>query len=170
MTRRVLILASGTSLAIAALWVWQVASTAAQEEKKPIIYVKHLEQPTRYPPLARQVQVQGTVVVKLKIATDGTVQSAEALTRDQDPEASAHPLLKDEALKLVKKWTFGCVYCSPTAPYEKTIKFIYRLEGEGISYDDTRVVMDLPDEITITVSPILCDHCPRKKTSHGGTT
>lgn len=170
MTRRALILASGASLAIAALWVWQVASTAAQEEKKPIIYVKHLEQPTRYPPLARQVQFQGTVVVKLKIATDGTVQSAEALTRDQDPEANGHPFLRDETLKVVKAWTFGCAYCSPSVPYEKTIKFVYRLEGEGISYDDTRVVMDLPDQITITVSPALCDHCARKKTSSGGTT
>lgn len=139
-----------------------------QAENKPIIYVKHLEQPVRYPPLARQTQVQGTVVVKLKVAADGTVQSAEALTREQDSEASGHPLLRDETLTVVKAWTFGCACCSPTAPYEKTIKFIYRLEGEAISYDNTTVVMDLPDQITITVSPKECDHCPRKKTSHGG--
>ena len=146
-----------------------LSASLPQGENQPTIYVRHLEQPVRYPPLARQVQVQGTVVVKLKIAMDGTVQSAEALTRDQDPEANGHPLLRDETLKLVKKWTFGCVYCSPIAPYEKTIKFIYRLEGEGIPYDNTTVVMDLPDQITITVSPSECDHCPRKKTSHGGT-
>jgi TonB family protein len=147
-----------------------LSASLQQAENQPIIYVRHLEQPVRYPPLARQVQFQGTVVVKLKIAPDGTVQSAEALTRDQDPEANGHPLLRDETLKVVKAWTFGCVYCSTNATYEKTIKFVYRLEGEAISYDDTKVVMDLPDQITITVSPALCDHCPRKKTSSGGTT
>lgn len=145
-------------------------ATAAQDEKHPIIYVKHLEPPLHYPPLARQVQFQGTVIVKLMIATDGTVQSAESLTQEQNPEAKAHTLLRDETLKTVRKWTFGCAYCSQNAAYEKTIKFVYRLQGEGISYDDTTVVMDLPDQITITVSPALCDHCPRKKTPSGGTT
>jgi hypothetical protein len=141
----------------------------AQEAKQPIIYVKHLEPPMRYPPLARQVQFQGTIIVKLAIAADGSVLSAEPLTRDQDPEANGHPLLRDETLKLVKNWTFGCAYCSPNAPYEKKLRFVYRLEGEAISYDDTSVTMDLPDQITITASPVECDHCPRKKPSHGGT-
>ena len=142
----------------------------AQQTQAPVIYVKHLESPVRYPPLARQVQFQGTVIVKFTIATDGTVRLAEALTQEQNPEANAQNLLRDETLKAVRKWTFGCVNCSTNATYEKTIKFVYRLEGEGISYDDTKVVMDLPDQITITVSPLLCDHCPRKKTSSGGTT
>jgi len=134
-----------------------------QEEKQPVIYVKHLEPPVRYPQLARQVQFQGTAIVKLTIAVDGTVLAAKFLTHDQDPQATAHPLLIEDAEKLVKKWTFGCAYCSSTTPYEKAIKFTYRLEGEGISYDDTRVAMDLPDEVTITASPRECDHCPRKK-------
>lgn len=138
-----------------------------QGEKQLIIYVKHLEPPLRYPPLARQVQFQGTVIVKLTIAADGTVGSAEALTPDQNPDANAHPLLRDETLKLVKKWTFGCANCSPGVPYDKTIKFIYRLEGEEISYDDSKVVMDLPDRVTITVSPRKCPDCPEKKPSNG---
>jgi hypothetical protein len=140
-----------------------------QEEKQAIVYVKHLEPPLHYPALARQVQIQGTVIVKLTIAADGTVLAAESQTRNQDPQANAHPLLRDDTEKLVKKWTYGCAYCSSPVPYEKTIKFIYRLEGERISYDDTRVVMDLPHEVTITASPRECDHCPRKKSSHGGT-
>jgi len=126
-----------------------------QEEKQPIFYVKHMEPPLHYPPLARQVQIQGTVIVKLTIAANGTVIATES--------PDAHPLLKDDTEKLLKKWTFGCAYCSSAAPYEKTIKFIYRLNGEGISYDDSRVVMELPDEITITASPRECDHCPPKK-------
>ncbi len=139
-----------------------------QEEKQVIVYVKHWEPPLHYPPLARQAQIQGTVIVKLTITADGTVLAAESQTRDQDPQANAHPLLKDDTEKLVKKWTYGCAYCSSAVPYEKRIKFIYRLEDEGISYDDTRVVMDLPHEVTITASPRECDHCPRKKSSHGG--
>src|SRR5260370_739922 len=140
-----------------------VASTAAQDEKQRFVYVKHLEPPLHYPPLARQVQFQGTVVIKLTIGADGNVLAAKSLPRDEDPQASAHPLLTGETEKLLKKWTFGCTICSPGAPYEKKIKFIYRLEGEPNFYDDTRVSMDLPDEVIVTVSPIQCDHCPTKK-------
>jgi hypothetical protein len=132
-----------------------------QGDKPPVFYVKHMEPPLHYPPLARQVQIQGTVIVKLTIAADGTVLAVES--------PDAHPLLKDDTEKLLKKWTFGCAYCSSPAPSEKTIKFIYRLEGEGISYDDSRVVMDLPDVVIITASPRECDHCPRKKSSPGRT-
>jgi hypothetical protein len=81
----------------------------------------------------------------------------------QDGQKPAHPLLRDETEKLVRKWTFVCVHCPPNVPFEKTMKFIYRLEGEGITYDDSRVVMELPDEVTITASPRDCDHCPPKK-------
>jgi TonB family protein len=140
-----------------------------QGEKQAIVYVKHLEPPLHYPALGRQAQIQGTVMVKLTIAADGTVLAAEALTRDQDSQSNAHPLLREETEKFVKKWTFGCAYCSPNVPYEKTMRFVYRLEGEGVSYDDTRVVMELPDQVTITASPRECDHCPPKKSSHGET-
>ena len=134
-----------------------------QEEKQAVVYVKHLEPPAHYPPLARLTRMQGTVVVKLTIGADGAVLAAESLTRDQDPRAAALPPLRAETEKLVKRWTFGCAYCSPNLPYEKTIKFVYRLEGEEASHDDTRVVMELPDEVTISASPPECDHCPRKK-------
>src|SRR5207237_1264402 len=116
---------------------------------------------TSLPPLARQVQIQGTVIVKLTIATDGTVLAAES--------PDAHPLLKDDTEKLLKKWTCGCAFCSSATPYEKTIKSVYRLAGEEISYDDTRVVMDLPQEVLITASPRERDHCLPKKSSPRGT-
>jgi hypothetical protein len=133
---------------------------AAQQPNSPVIYVKHLE-PPHYPALGRHAQIQGTVIVKLTIGADGVVLSTESLA--QDGEKLAHLLLREETEKLVKKWTFGCVNCSPNVPFEKTMKFIYRLEGEGIPYDDSRVVMELPDEVTITASPRECDHCPPKK-------
>ena len=133
----------------------------AQEEKQPIVYVKHLEPPLRYPPAARAAQLHGTIVVKLTISADGTVLGT--VSSPGDTQMAGYPLLRDETERLLKRWTFACANCSSTASYEKTIRFTYRLEGEGISYDDTRVVMDLPDQVTITASPRECDHCSPKK-------
>jgi hypothetical protein len=133
----------------------------SQEEKQPIVYVKHLEPPLHYPPIARGARLHGTFFVKLTIAADGAVIAIQS--SPSDAQTVGYPLLRDETEKLVRKWTFGCANCSPNTPYEKTIKFTYRLEGEGVSYDDTRVVMELPDEVTITVSPPECDRCPPKK-------
>jgi TonB-like protein len=132
----------------------------AQEDRR-IIYVKHLEPPLHYPLVARATQVQGTVIMTLTIAPNGTVLSTESVPGDL--RAIGHPLLRDETEQLVKKWTFGCVNCVAGASYQCAIKFVYRFEGEGISYDDTKVVMDLPEEVTITASPRECDHCPPKK-------
>jgi Gram-negative bacterial TonB protein C-terminal len=124
-----------------------------QEEKKPLVYVRHLEPPLHYPGLARQAQLQGTVLIKVTIGADGNVLTAKSLTHDEDSRASAHPLLRDETEKLVKKWTFGCVNCSSDVPYETINRFTYQLTGEGILYDDTRVSMNLPDEVIITALP-----------------
>ena len=146
------------SIMVASLLIFLVG--LPQEEKQPVFYIKHLEAPLHYPPLARQVQIQGTVIVKLTIATDGKVLAAES--------PDAHPLLKYDTEKLPRKWALGCAFCSSATPYEKTIKFVYHLEGEGISYDDTRVVMDLPQEVLITASPGECDRLP-KNHPMGGT-
>jgi TonB-like protein len=148
-------------LSILAVPVLFLLAGLPQEEKQPIVYVKHLEPPLHYPPLARTAQLHGAVIVKLKIAADGAVIATES--SPGDAQTVGYLFLRDETEKLVKKWTFGCANCSSDTPYEKTIKFTYRLEGEGILYDNTRVSMDLPDEVTITASPVQCDHCPPKK-------
>ena len=130
-----------------------------QQEKQPVVYVKHLEPPLHYPAVARAARLHGTIVVKLTIGTDGAVLEAES--SPEDSTVVEFPLLRDETEKLLKKWTFACAFCSANAPYVQTMRFRYVLEGDGISYDNTRVVMQLPDEVTITVSPQECDHCPR---------
>jgi TonB family protein len=132
-----------------------------QEERQPIVYVKHLEPPLHYPYVARAAQLQGTVIVKLTLAADGAVLGIES--SPEDPLMVGYPLLRAETEKLVKKWTFGCANCSRNVPFEQTIRFTYQLQGEASSYNDTRVVMDLPDQVTITASPPQCDHCPPKK-------
>jgi hypothetical protein len=149
------------TLGVSALPLIFLLAVPPQCENQPIIYLKHLEPPLHYPALGRQAQIQGTVIVELTTRADGAVLATESLA--PEGQKLAHPLLRDEAEKLVKMWTFGCTNCPPNVPFEKTIKFIYRLEGEGVSYDDSRVVMELPDEVTITASPRECDHGPRKK-------
>jgi Gram-negative bacterial TonB protein C-terminal len=105
--------------------------------------------------------MQGTVVAKLRIAADGTV--AEAVIEAEDPLLTAHPILQSETQQLVRKWTFECQSCAPGVAFEHVIKFNYRLEGEDAQYDDTRVALELPDEVTIVARPPVCDHCPTPK-------
>ncbi len=103
-----------------------ITSTASQDEKHPIIYVNHLE-PPYYPPLARQTRVHGTVAMKLKIGVDGRVLGIES--EPMDTPKAAFAMLKDHAEKSIKTWTFGCVGCSPDAPFEHIIKFAYVLDN-----------------------------------------
>jgi hypothetical protein len=137
--------------------------SVAQAALDPLIFVKHVEPPLHYPRLARITQIQGVAIIRIFIGSDGTVTKTKPLTREEDPQATGHPLLIEEAEKLVKKWTFGCANCEPGKPYEHTIKFTWLLKGDGILYDDTVVSMDLPNEVTITASPVQCDHCPLPK-------
>ena len=135
------------------------------QEKHPIIYVRHLEPPRGYPPLARQTRLSGTIMIRLTIAADGTVLSTESSPGDGDTRG--FPILRGDAEKLVKRWTFGCVGCPSNSPFEHTIKFKYRLDNEDV-LPDNWITMDLPDEVTITASPPVCDHCPSPKSSKKG--
>jgi TonB family protein len=51
-----------------------------------------------YPPLAKQARIQGTVVLKVKIGTDGSVLDTQVV--------SGHPLLVPAAMDAVKQWVF----------------------------------------------------------------
>jgi hypothetical protein len=105
--------------------------------------------------------LQGTVLAKLRIAADGSV--AEAVVEAEDPLLIAHPILQSEAEQLVRKWTFECQSCAPGVAFEHVIKFDYRLEGEDAENDDTRVTLELPDEVIVVARPPICDHCPTPK-------
>ncbi len=140
----------------------QTAATAAQGEKQRLIYVKHLE-PPYYPPLARQTRVHGTVVMKVKIGTDGRVHGIES--ESMDTPKAAFAMLKDHAEKNIKTWTFGCVGCSPDAPFEHIIKFEYVLDN-NLPESTSNVAMDLPDEVKMSTGPIFIN--PSGKTSKKG--
>lgn len=133
----------------------------SQEKTQPLVYVKHMEPPLRYPPVARAAQLQGTIVVKLRIGENGEILAIE--TRPADGQVLGYQFLKHETEKFVKNWTFGCLNCSPDVPYEHSLKFTYLLDGEASSQDSTKVIMDLPNQVTISARPPVCDHCPPKK-------
>jgi len=103
------------------------------------------------------------VIAKLRLATDGSV--AEVVVAAEDPLLTAHPILQSETQQLLRKWRFECLSCAPGVAFEHVIKFNYRLEGEDAQFDDTKVMLELPDEVTIVARPPVCDHCttPKKK-------
>jgi Gram-negative bacterial TonB protein C-terminal len=137
----------------------------AKPQNPARVCVRHVSVPAHYPVLARQARLQGLVVAKLRIAADGSV--AAAVVGAEDSVLTAHPLLQSETQQLVRTWTFECQSCAPDVPFEHVIKFNYRLDGEDAQYDDTRVTLELPDEVTIVARPPVCDHCPTpKKKNH----
>ena len=140
-------------------------SVDAQTKKDPLIYIMHMEPPMKYPALARQAQLQGTVMLRLTISRDGKVLHAKASS--DDFLLNQHPLLQSTSAELVKKWTFGCFNCSVDDTYEHVLKFVYKLNGEPTRFNDTTVVMELPNEVTVTANPPLCDHCPTPLKSKG---
>jgi outer membrane biosynthesis protein TonB len=126
------------------------ASVATQDEKRRIIYVRHLEPPLRYPPLARATRLTGTIVIKLEIAADGAVESTESAPGDKN--TSGFDILRGDAETIVKRWTFGCVGCPANVSFEHAIRFNYKLDDELASPD--RVVMNLPDDVTVSTAPV----------------
>lgn len=134
------------------------AAVRGQSETQPQVYVRHLEA-VRYPPLAAQMSLQGTVKLKLTISADGKVIDVVSLS--DDPTVKANAFLERESAAVIKKWTFGCSNCAAGATYEHVMTFAYKIEGMaryGGAINEP--VMDLPDQITLTASPIICDHCP----------
>ena len=129
----------------------------AQAQERPLIYVRHLEQ-LSYPPLAAAARIQGTVKLKLTIASDGKVEYWELLGNDVTPRT--HPLLENASIAFAQTWIFGCFNCAAGASYTQVVTFTYRLEESARSYPTSTVVMNLPDEVTLTAPPMPCDHCP----------
>jgi TonB family protein len=115
----------------------------------------HVESPP-YPPLARQVVVQGKVLVSGVVDRQGNVISAEATT--------GHPLLKEVSVANLRKWKFR-----PNSVDDSRIEvtYVFALEdtapslGEDVSYD-------LPNHIRIRSSPPppISDPAPILKKKH----
>ena len=119
-------------------------------QDKPVIVIKHME-PFGYPWLARQSRLQGSISIRLKISSTGSVVDAEASTADA--LLKEHPLLQNETVKQVRKWAFGCLNCASKDYYDHTLTFVYRLEGEETQKSKSHFTIDPPDRVTITANP-----------------
>ena len=149
-------------LSLIVIFLAFLAVSLPQAEKQPIIYVKHLEPPLRYPPLARQTRLSGTIVMKLTIGADGAILAIESSPGDS--RTQGFKILRDDAEKVVKTWTFGCVGCAAESSFEHTLRFHYSMDNEDV-VQDNRVIMNLPDELTIYTTGVVIDHGPETKIS-----
>jgi len=71
-----------------------------------------------YPEEARLLGIEGTVMVKLTINPDGTIQEARPL------EPRTHPLLEQAALSQIKGWKFS----ASSSSYSITVPIKFELE------------------------------------------
>ncbi|MGA9472689.1 MAG: energy transducer TonB [Terriglobales bacterium] len=115
------------------------------------VTLKHIEFRQGYSRLARSAQLQGKVVVHLKISSSGTVSTAEPETSEQN--LVEHPLLQEEASNIARKCTFQCLDCTRNGDYSYTLIFVYRLEGQKSKFDESKISFDFPSTITITAHP-----------------
>jgi protein TonB len=68
-----------------------------------------------YPPLARQVRIQGTVRLQAVIAKDGTIQNLQLST--------GHPLLVPSAMEAVRQWRY-----SPTTLNGEVVEVLTQID------------------------------------------
>jgi hypothetical protein len=117
-----------------------------------VVYAKHIE-PPHYPPLAWQTRIAGTIEMKLEIAADGHVLSVESPPPRPGPAQKVFQLLRESAEQNIKTWTFGCAGCPPNASFDQTIRFNY-VQDMTLPERASRIVLDLPDQVTISAGPM----------------
>jgi TonB family protein len=91
---------------LAALFVFSISVSAFAQDvtgaaPQHVVLTK-LFQPV-YPPLAKQTQITGDVVLALEVRSNGSLESAEAV--------SGHPLLKQAAVDSARRSQFECKDC-----------------------------------------------------------
>jgi len=78
---------------------------AQQTAQKPVTstpptLARDKQEPPRYPPLARRRGWEGTAIVRVRVASDGSVRAAEL------HKSSGYETLDREALRAAKRWRF----------------------------------------------------------------
>jgi TonB family protein len=101
------------------------SSAFAQSLPTAKVIVVKLSVP-KYPPLALQARIQGTVELNVEVRPDGSIESTHLV--------SGHPILKTAAVESAQKTKFECKECpEPITPY----RMIYKFElGEALSCED----------------------------------
>lgn len=120
-------------------------------EDSPQASVKSMDVP-RYPPLAYQARIPGTVELKVVVNPDGQVASSTV--------TSGPTLLQGATTDNVKTWHF-----TPSAngkSLELVVRYEYKIEGNEIAYlqpDKQRfqVKLELPMKVEVSAPPMKID-------------
>jgi TonB family protein len=99
----------------------------------------------RYPPLARQTRIMGTVVAKFVVTKDGTVKSVDII--------QGNPLLKQAVVDAIGKWKFEEL---PGGETELTITCDFEV-SEYFNFHRPDVIITQPMHLTILVPGIMVD-------------
>ncbi len=127
-------------------------SAAAQRNAQPLLETAALP---KYPPIARQVRIEGIVRISFSLGTDGTVSDAQVL--------SGHPMLKAAALENVRTWRFRLQGVGePNQRFET--EFIFRLSGKDVP-DNPRLTVSLESfrHVEVTSDVVIIPDSPRMK-------
>jgi TonB family protein len=77
-----------------------------------------------YPPLARQANITGTVVVEVIVRPDGSTQTSVV---------SGHPMLREAALTSARQSLFDCQICDAQRTYSLVYAFKQATDGDCCS-------------------------------------
>ena len=140
-------------LAVVCVFVMALASLA-QAEHYPLIY--HANLPS-YPPLARSLNLTGTVEIEIVIAkgivSDAQIKSVTINCRDcasqtDEDEKNVGKYLSVPSVENIKNWRFD-----PEESATIVVRYIYRIEGketERMENPEVEVILPL---IMITAKP-----------------
>jgi TonB family protein len=130
------------SLATVLLLVGAMLGQGVPEQKpKHRITVAHFES-VKYPAIAQQARIEGSVKIKLEFAGDGTLKNTSII--------SGHPMLVNTALDAAKKWKFVCFDCDYNEPFEHifTVNFAILL-GSPPTF-----AYSFPDVLNVYAQPV----------------
>lgn len=98
----------------------------------------------RYPPLARQAQIQGTVEIRCVLDSSGSVTAANVL--------SGHELLRKAAQENALQWKFKRFSEKGSDQYFD-LKYVFLLEGEHHDAFQATFIFEPPDVAKIVAPP-----------------
>lgn len=133
-----------------------VAFTLQSPTPEPEPCVTHLSVP-KYPLLARQTRIQGTVTATALVYRDGTASVKEG---------KGHPLLRGVAQENLATWKFKPNDSVEPISLDVEYKFVLDTENPTDDFNaPSNVTFDLPHHVTISIpapKPII-DHVTIKK-------
>jgi TonB family protein len=100
-------------------------------------------EPLRYPPLARQTRISGTVVAQVSLANDGKVDHVQIV--------SGHPLLQQSVADAIGQWTFSP---QPGEPRSFELRCEFVLDGSPSGH---KGVANEPFHLLIFAAPVVID-------------